>query len=49
MILNDAGPGLDGAGIASLAYMDRFGVACAVVGHDTPAIGSGEDMLAAVF
>lgn len=45
VILNDAGTGLDDAGIASLDYLDKLGTAAAVVGHDTARIGDGADMM----
>jgi hypothetical protein len=44
VILNDAGVGLDGAGVAGLAYLDGYGMAAATVGHDTARIGDGPDM-----
>jgi hypothetical protein len=44
VILNDAGIGLDAAGIAGLAYLDGFGMAAATIGHDTARIGDGADM-----
>ena len=46
VILNDAGLGLDDAGIGSLAYLDNLGSAAAVVGHETARIGDGTDMIA---
>lgn len=46
VILNDAGGGLDNAGFASLAYLDRIGLAAATVGHMSARIGEGNDMLA---
>ena len=46
VILNDAGGGKDGAGFASLPYLDRIGLAAATVSHATARIGEGEDMLA---
>lgn len=45
VVLNDAGVGLDGAGIASLAYLAALGIAAAVVSHDTCRIGDTADML----
>src|SRR5476649_1769536 len=39
VILNDAGVGLDRAGIAGLAYLDGYGMAAAVVSHETGRIG----------
>src|SRR5438270_8389193 len=44
VILNDAGVGLDQAGIAGLAYLDGYGMAAATIGHDTARIGDGADM-----
>ncbi|HEX3497898.1 MAG TPA: hypothetical protein VHT04_01105 [Stellaceae bacterium] len=44
VILNDAGVGLEQAGIAGLAYLDAYGMAAATVGHDTARIGDGTDM-----
>src|SRR5471030_2175206 len=44
VILNDAGVGLDRAGIAGLAYLDGYGMAAAVVSHETGRIGDGADM-----
>jgi hypothetical protein len=46
VVLNDAGIGLERAGIASLDYLDALGIAAAVVGHDTARIGDGADMAA---
>ena len=46
IILNDAGGGLDGAGFASLLYLDDLGRPGATVAHDTARIGDGEDMAA---
>jgi hypothetical protein len=44
VILNDAGVGLDQAGIAGLAYLDGYGMAAATIGHDSARIGDGADM-----
>jgi hypothetical protein len=44
VILNDAGVGLERAGIAGLHYLDGLGMAAAAVGHDTARIGDGADM-----
>jgi hypothetical protein len=44
VILNDAGVGLDRAGIAGLAWLDGYGMAAATVGYDTARIGDGADM-----
>jgi len=46
VILNDAGVGLDGAGIAALADLDACGMAAATAAHDSARIGDGADMLA---
>lgn len=46
VILNDAGLGLDRAGIGALDYLNRLGIAAATVGHDTARIGDGADMIA---
>jgi len=46
VILNDAGVGLDEAGIACLRYLDALSMAAAVIGHDSARIGDGADMLA---
>jgi hypothetical protein len=44
VILNDAGIGLDQAGIAGLAYLDTYDMAAATIGHDSARIGDGADM-----
>ena len=46
VILHDAGLGLDRAGIASLDYLDRLGMAAAAVSHLSARIGDGADMAA---
>jgi hypothetical protein len=46
VVLNDAGVGKDGAGIAGLAYLDAIGVAAVAVAHDSARIGDGADTLA---
>jgi hypothetical protein len=46
LILNDAGLGLDRAGIAGLAWLEEIGMAAAAVDCMSARIGSGEDMLA---
>lgn len=46
VILNDAGVGLDEAGIASLSLLDRYGVAAATASHMSCRIGDAHDMLA---
>ncbi len=47
VILNDAGIGLDGAGIGALPLLDGLALPAAAVGHDTARIGDGADMAAA--
>jgi hypothetical protein len=44
VVLNDAGVGLERAGLASLDYLDALDIAAATVGHDTARIGDGGDM-----
>lgn len=44
VILNDAGIGLDQAGIACLAYGDNISMAVATCRHDTARIGDAQDM-----
>lgn len=44
VILNDAGVGLDDAGIACLDYFDGLGRPAATVAHLSARIGDGEDM-----
>lgn len=46
LILNDAGVGLEGAGIAGLAMLDAIGMAAATVAHTSARIGDGSDSLA---
>jgi hypothetical protein len=46
VILNDAGVGLDRAGIAGLDYLDALPMAAATVAHDSARIGDGADMTA---
>jgi hypothetical protein len=46
LILNDAGVGLQGAGIAGLAWLDAIGMAAATVSHMSARIGDGQDSLA---
>lgn len=46
VILNDAGVGMDDAGIGGLAYLDEAGIAAATVSHRSARIGDGTDMLA---
>ena len=45
VVLNDAGVGLDGAGIACLAPLAAIGMAALTVGYDSARIGDGQDML----
>jgi hypothetical protein len=45
VVLNDAGVGLEAAGIAALAQLDKVGIAAATVGHASARIGDGADML----
>ena len=46
VILNDAGVGLEEAGIAGLRYLDALDLAAAVIGHDSARIRDGSDMMA---
>ncbi len=46
LILNDAGVGLDGAGVAGLSQLDAIGMAGATVSSLTARIGDGKDSLA---
>ena len=46
LILNDAGIGKDGAGIAGLAWLDAIGMAAATVSYLSARIGDGADSLA---
>ena len=46
VIFNDAGVGLDSAGIGALKYLQRLGMAAAAVAHTSARIGDGADMLA---
>lgn len=46
LILNDAGVGLEGAGIAGLAQLDMIGMAAATVSNLSARIGDGHDSLA---
>ena len=46
VVLNDAGVGLDGAGIGALGHCQALGIAAAAVAHDSARIGDAEDMLA---
>lgn len=43
LVLNDAGVGLERAGIGGLAFCDGLGVPCAVVDHRSARIGDGAD------
>jgi hypothetical protein len=42
-LFNDAGIGLDEAGVAGLGYLEGFGIAAAAVDHRTARIGDGPD------
>jgi len=44
-IFSDAGVGLAGAGIGSLAYLERYGIAAATVSHSSARIGDAADMI----
>jgi uncharacterized protein YunC (DUF1805 family) len=46
LVLNDAGVGLDQAGIGALGYCEALGIAAAAVAHTSARIGDAEDMLA---
>ncbi len=46
LVLNDAGLGMDRAGIAGLAYVEEIGMAAATVDCMSARIGDGADMLA---
>jgi hypothetical protein len=46
VVLHDAGVGLDGAGIACLAYFDALGRPAATVAHTSARIGDGSDLAA---
>lgn len=43
VILNDAGIGLEQAGIAGLEYLQRAGIPAAAIGHESARIGDGKD------
>src|SRR5512142_415428 len=45
IVLNDAGVGLDRAGIAGLAWLDRVGIAACAVDAQSARIGDGADTL----
>jgi len=45
LILNDAGVGLDGAGVAGLAWLDKVAMSAAAVDYRSARIGNGADML----
>jgi len=49
VILNDAGVGLEQAGIAALGRCQALGIAAAAVAHTSARIGDAEDMLAHGF
>lgn len=44
-VFNDAGRGLDDAGVSGLAWLDGYGVAACTVGHDTARIGEASSTL----
>jgi hypothetical protein len=46
VILNDAGVGLDGAGIGSIRYLEGLGIASATADNDSCRIGDAADMRA---
>jgi hypothetical protein len=46
LLLNDAGVGLERAGIGCLDYCQALGMACATIGHASARIGDAEDMRA---
>jgi hypothetical protein len=46
IILNDAGIGLNQAGVAGLAYLQRVGIPAAAVSHESARIGDGADTAA---
>lgn len=46
VVLNDAGVGLDRAGIAGLDYLEALGIPGATAGHESCRIGDGADMAA---
>lgn len=45
VILSDAGVGRDGGGIASLSYLEGYGIAAAAVSHASARIGDPADMM----
>jgi hypothetical protein len=46
VVLNDAGGGLDGAGVAGIHALDQIGMAAAAVSHLSARIGDADDMRA---
>jgi len=46
VILNDAGVGLDEAGVSSLPYLDKLGIPAATVDYRSARIGDAKDMAA---
>lgn len=46
VIFNDAGVGLDNAGIGALDYLQKLEIAAATVAHTSARIGDGTDMIA---
>ena len=45
-VFNDAGVGLDAAGLAALAFLQSHGLAACTVGHDSARIGEAASTLA---
>lgn len=45
VVFNDAGVGLDGAGVSGLALLEAAGIAAAAVGHDSARIGHAQSTL----
>lgn len=48
VVFNDAGIGRDGAGIAGLSVLDRFGIPAGAVSHETARVGIALDTLHSV-
>jgi len=46
VVLNDAGPGKDAAGIAGLEWLQQHGIAACALDHASARIGDGADLLA---
>ena len=47
VVLNDAGIGMHGAGVAGIAWLDRLGIAACAIDYRSARIGDAADMLAA--